>query len=329
MRRLNETLETQVAQRTAELRDKEARLRAVFETSFTFQGLMSVDGTLLDANKPRWRRSARRWTRGRQPFWDTPWFTGTAGMPETVRDAIPRVARGETLHQEIHVNLPVGGWRWFDFQMRPVRDNAGAVVAIVPEAVEVTARRQAEEVIRQAQKMEGIGHITGGVAHDFNNLLTIIVGNLESLRRNLQAPITGYRAAGSLGRKRHARRATRGFLTQRLLAFSRQQPLDPRPLDVNDLVREMSDLLRRTLWASRSRSKPCSPRRLDRANIDANQLEIAILNLAVNARDAMPGGGRLVIETRGAVLDDVDAIARPDLTPGDTSRCRSATTASA
>jgi PAS domain S-box-containing protein len=317
LHRLNETLETQVAERTAELRAKEARLRTIVETSFTFQGLMTVEGILLDANATSLAAIGvpAEAVLGR-PFWDTPWFSGTPGMPETVRDAIPLVAGGETLRQEIHVRLPVGGWRWFDFQMCPVRDAAGDIVAIVPEAVEVTARRRTEELIRQAQKMEGIGQITGGVAHDFNNLLTIIVGNLESLRRQLRAPVPdGARLDRSADNAmRGAQRAV--SLTQRLLAFSRQQPLDPKPLDVSRLVTGMSDLLRSTL-GEQIAIETVLDGGLGRANIDANQLEIAILNLAVNARDAMPEGGRLTIETSGVLLDDADAAAHSDLAPGD------------
>jgi PAS domain S-box-containing protein len=317
LRRLNETLEAQVAERTAELRAKEARLRTIVETSFTFQGLMTVDGIVLDANATSLASiGVPEQAVVGKPFWEAPWFAATPGMPEQMRDAIPRVAGGETLRQEIYVNLPVGGWRWFDFQLLPVRDAAGEVVAIVPEAVEITARRKAEEVIRQAQKMEGIGQITGGVAHDFNNLLTIIVGNLETLRRQLRAPTPDLarldRSADSA--MRGAERAV--ALTQRLLAFSRQQPLDPKPVDVSRLVTGMLDLLRSTL-GEQVAIETILAGGLDRVFIDANQLEIAILNLAVNARDAMPGGGRLTIETSGLRLDEVDAVAHADVAPGD------------
>jgi PAS domain S-box-containing protein len=316
LRHINETLELQVAERTAELRSKEARLRTIFETSFIYQGLMSLDGTLLDANATSLAgiAAAHEDVVGK-PFWDTPWFTGTPDMPDRVRAAIPIVAGGEIVRQEIRVNLPVGGWRWFDFQIRPVRDAEGAIVGIVPEAVEVTQRRQAEETLRQAQKMEGIGQLTGGVAHDFNNLLTIIVGNLETLQRQLKAP-----SPDVANLERPVDNAMRGAqravsLTQRLLAFSRQQPLDPKPVDVSRLVTGMSDLLRRTI-GEQIAVETVLAGGLWRANIDANQLEIAIINLAVNARDAMPNGGRLTIETSNALLDESYSAGQAEVVPG-------------
>ncbi len=314
--RLNETLERLVAERTAELRSKETRLRAIFENSYTFQGYMASDGTLLDANSTSLSGiGAALEEVVNKPIWETPWFAGTPGMRETIIDAVQSVANGRTVRQEIRVNLPVGGWRWFDFQMRPIHDAAGELVGIAPEAVEITARRQAEEALRQAQKMESIGHLTGGVAHDFNNLLTIIVGNLENLQRRLKLS-----PSDSVNLERLADNAMRGaqravFLTQRLLAFSRQQPLDPKPVEVNRLVTEMSDLLRRTIGEQIAVEVVLSGG-LWRANVDANQLEIAILNLAVNARDAMPNGGRLTIETSNAVLDESYAAGQAEVAPG-------------
>ncbi len=250
-----------------------------------------------------------------KPFWQTPWFAGTPGMSDLVRDAIPLVAAGEVVRREIHVNLPQGGWRWFDFQMRPVRDSHNNVVAIVPEAVEVSERRRAEEALRQAQKMEGIGQLTGGVAHDFNNLLTIIVGSLETVRRQIKQ--TGFDAANIEhlvdSAMRGAQRAA--SLTQRLLAFSRQQPLDPKPIDVSRLVTGMSDLLRRTIGEQISIETVMSAG-LWRTNIDANQLEMAIINLAVNARDAMPNGGKLTIETSNVSLDEGYTVDQAEVIPG-------------
>ncbi len=316
LRRANESLERQVQERTADLRDKEARLRAIFRTTYTYQGFMAVDGTLLDANPTALAgiNATLADVVGRK-FWDTPWFAATPGMSDIVRQAVPNVAAGQTLRREIHVNLPELGWRWFDFQMRPVLDGRGQVVAIVPEAVEVTERRRAEEALRQAQKMEGIGQLTGGVAHDFNNLLTIIVGSLETLRRQLQPSAS---ANSSLERSldsamRGAQRAA--SLTQRLLAFSRQQPLDPKPMDLSRLVSSMSDLLRRTIGEQISIETVLAGG-LWRTSIDANQLEIAIINLAVNARDAMPAGGKLTIETANVRLDESYVGDQAEVVPG-------------
>ena len=316
LRRLNESLEQQVADRTADLRGKEARLRTIFATSYTYQGYMSTDGTLLDANATSLAGiEAELQDVIGKPFWQTPWVTGTPGMPDLVRNVIPLVAAGEVVRQEIHINLPQGGWRWFDFQMRPVRDNHNNVVAIVPEAVEVSERRLAEQALRQAQKMEGIGQLTGGVAHDFNNLLTIIVGSLETVRRQIKG--AGF-DAGDIehlidSAMRGAQRAA--SLTQRLLAFSRQQPLDPKPIDVSRLVSGMSDLLHRTIGEQIS-IETAMAAGLWRTNIDANQLEMAILNLAVNARDAMPNGGRLTIETSNVSLEEGYTANHEEVTPG-------------
>lgn len=316
LRRLNETLELQVAQRTAELQAKEARLRTIFETSYTSQSVLSLDGTLLDVNATALEGIAlsREAVIG-NPLWETPWFTGTPGVSEMVHDAIPRVANGETARQEILINLPVGGWRWYDFQMRPVHDEDGAVVALVAEASELTARRKAEEALRQAQKMEAIGQLTGGIAHDFNNLLQIISSALNLLERRIAR---GTFANSDLLRlvetgNRSARQAA--TLTQRLLAFSRRQPLNPRPLESNRIVTRTSELLRNTLGEGISIETVLAGG-LWPIFSDADELENALLNLAVNARDAMPQGGRLTIETANAHLDDAYSSAQEELTPG-------------
>ena len=167
---------------------------------------------------------------------------------------------------------------------------------------EVAQRTRAEDALRQAQKMEAVGQLTGGIAHDFNNLLTVVVGNIELALRALDGVGGEPRARRVLesARKGADRAAT---LTQRLLAFSRRQPLAPKPIDVDKLVLGMSDLLNRSLGETVQLEIVTSPG-LWRVEVDPNQLESAILNLAVNARDAMPGGGRLVIETANARLDE-------------------------
>jgi signal transduction histidine kinase/DNA-binding response OmpR family regulator len=180
---------------------------------------------------------------------------------------------------------------------------------------EAAERERAEEALRQAQKMESIGQLTGGVAHDFNNLLTVIIGNLETMQRHLRQP---QHTVATL--QHSAEQASRGAqraaaLTQRLLAFSRQQPLDPKPTDINRLIGGMSDLLRRTI-GEQIAVETVLAGGLWLVHADPNQIEVALLNLAVNSRDAMPGGGKLTIETANAYLDEGYAASQAEVVPG-------------
>jgi DNA-binding response OmpR family regulator/signal transduction histidine kinase len=180
---------------------------------------------------------------------------------------------------------------------------------------EAAEREKAEIALRQAQKMESIGQLTGGVAHDFNNLLTVIIGNLETLDRQAKSerPDAARIVRSADLAMRGARRAE--ALTQRLLAFSRQQPLVPKAIDLSRLVVSMSDLLRRTLGEQIEVETVLSGG-VWRAFADPNQLEVAILNLAVNARDAMAQGGKLTIETANVYLDERYAAGQTEVTPG-------------
>ncbi len=163
---------------------------------------------------------------------------------------------------------------------------------------EAERRQSLEANLRQSQKMEAVGQLTGGVAHDFNNLLTIIIGNLQMAYRH----VSDGRPKVMLSNALHgAERAAE--LTKRLLAFSRSQPLDPKPLDADRLVAGMSELLGRTLGETISIETVRSAG-LWQTEVDGAELEAAILNLAINARDAMPGGGKLTIETGNAFLDE-------------------------
>jgi PAS domain S-box-containing protein len=170
---------------------------------------------------------------------------------------------------------------------------------------EFAARQKAEEALRQAQKIEAVGQLTGGIAHDFNNLLTIVVGGLEAIGRHLPK-LPESSAASQIWRARNmalhgAHRAV--TLTSRLLAFSRQQPLAPQALDANKLVAGICELLRRTLGEAVALETVLAGG-LWHTFADSNQLENAVLNLALNARDAMPNGGKLTIETANCYLDE-------------------------
>ena len=171
-------------------------------------------------------------------------------------------------------------------------------------------RELAEQALRQSQKMEAVGQLTGGVAHDFNNLLTIIIGNLGIAKRGV-VEARAERALNNalVGAERAAQ------LTQRLLAFSRRQPLNPRVLDVNKLIVSISDLLARTLGEN-IELETIGSAGLWKVEADASELESTLLNLALNARDAMPEGGKLTIETSNAYLDDEYCRQHEGLAPG-------------
>ena len=177
---------------------------------------------------------------------------------------------------------------------------------------EMAAREEAETRLRQMQKMESIGQLTGGIAHDFNNMLAIVIGSLDLAERRLEREPD--RALQSIENAREgAQRAA--MLTARLLAFSRQQPLAPVPLDANKLVSGMSELLRRAL-GEHVLVETVLAGGLWTTFADASQLESALLNLAVNGRDAMPDGGRLTIETANSYLDEAYAATREEVQPG-------------
>ncbi|MET4218683.1 signal transduction histidine kinase [Bradyrhizobium sp. LB14.3] len=172
--------------------------------------------------------------------------------------------------------------------------------------------RKNEEALRQSQKMEAVGQLTGGVAHDFNNLLQVIIGNLDTLQRNLPAD-SGRLLRAAKHAMNGAQRAA--ALTQRLLAFSRRQPLDPKPLDVNALVNGLSEMVHRTLSETISVETVLGAG-VWRVEVDPAELEAAIVNLAVNARDAMPNGGRLTIETSNAHIDEAYVAAHREVVAG-------------
>lgn len=234
------------------------------------------------------------------------------------RRPLGRALAGETASGIEHrVRRTDTGRTWIgDYNIAPIRDRDDAIVGAVVSARDVTQRKadeakllESQSQLAQAQKMEAVGQLTGGIAHDFNNLLAVIIGNLDLLRAGETED-----AAEMLDTALHA--ANRGAeLTRRLLAFSRRQTLQPRHVDPNALVDGLTTLLKRTLGANIAVDVRLSP---DVGGViaDPAQLESALLNLAVNARDAMPGGGRLTVATRRVELDEGYASLRSDVTPG-------------
>ncbi len=239
----------------------------------------------------------------------------------------PEPARFSERHEQLLVGIAgqaavaIDNARLFEAAQRELAERSRAERALLELnqsleariAAAIAERERAEAALRQAQKMEAVGQLTGGIAHDFNNLLTVISGNLDMAARRLGsgADPRVLRAIGSatIGADRAA------TLTQRLLAFSRRQPLAPKAIDPNALLAGMSELLHRTLGETIEVETRLAAG-LGRIEADPHQLESAILNLAVNARDAMPEGGRLVIETSAARLGPGQAQQGDEIVPG-------------
>jgi len=230
-----------------------------------------------------------------------------------VRAAIGRsLHSGEDMALQYRLRQRDGKVRWVLSRWRTYQDEHGVPVRRAGVGIEVTAQRDIEEQLRQAQKMEAVGQLTGGLAHDFNNLLAGITGALSLMQIRM-----GQGRFGDLDRfmavaQGAARRAA--ALTHRLLAFSRRQTLDPKPTDINGLVRGMEDLIRRTIGPEIA-LEVVGAIGLWPTLIDPGQLENALLNLCINARDAMPDGGRITIETANKWLD-YSASAQYDIPEG-------------
>jgi PAS domain S-box-containing protein len=211
---------------------------------------------------------------------------------------------------EESLDLPAGRRVWHVF-MVPIWNEAGAAVKLIGSARDITARRDAEERLRQAAKMEAIGQLTGGVAHDFNNLLTVIMGSLERVARRLGPD----EKAAALIRSALTAAERGATLNRELLAFARRQPLRPEALDLNQLVADTERLIRRTL-GERIEIEVVRAAGLWTTLADRAQVQNALLNLVVNARDAMPDGGKLTIETANAYLGADYAAQHGEITPG-------------
>jgi len=227
---------------------------------------------------------------------------------ETGEAILQRLARGERVRDEQITLEAKGGER-----RHVVWTFAGEADTVYGFGRDVSEQRVAEEALRQSQKMEAVGQLTGGIAHDFNNLLQGITGSLDLVQKRISQGRLSELDRFVTGAMKSANRAS--ALTHRLLAFSRRQPLDPRPVRANPLVASMEDLLRRTL-GERIELELVLAGGLWTTRCDPNQLESAILNLAINARDAMPDGGTLTIETCNAHLDSQYAARQREVAPG-------------
>ena len=278
----------------------------------------AADGTLVDVNAA-WSRLLG-WDQHELTGRKFVEFTHPEDLTATVAAFADILKAPLTLPYEYRLRHKDGSYRWFawtgafdgNLVYASGRDVTGEKEVADALRESIAERQRIEEALRQSQKMEAVGQLTGGLAHDFNNLLTGITGGLEMLQARIMQGRISEADRYIVAAQGAAKRAT--ALTHRLLAFSRRQTLDPKPTDVNRLVAGMEDLIRRTVGPEIAVETVASGG-LWNTLVDPSQLENALLNLSINARDAMPGGGKLTIETANRWLDARAARER-DLGPG-------------
>jgi two-component system cell cycle sensor histidine kinase/response regulator CckA len=293
------------------LRDTEHRFRQLAESIREVFWLTAVGKHQMLYISPGYEAI---WGRSCQRLYDHPGDWLDAIHPEdrerVLEAAMTRQAAG-TYDEEYRIVRPDGSIRWIRDQAFPVRDADGRVVRVAGVAEDITERRQLEAQLRQTQKMESIGLLAGGVAHDFNNWLTVIAGNAELLQDVVPEETDGRELIGEI---LHAGERA-AALTRQLLAFSRREVIEPQVLDLNTVVVDTEKMLRRLLGEDILLTTALAPA-LPRVLVDPGQWSQVLLNLAVNARDAMPTGGQLTLETRALEVDEHFLRGRPGLGPG-------------
>ena len=242
-----------------------------------------------------------------------------AGVPDKVLDTAKREGRYEAEAWRVRKD---GSRLFASVVIDPIRSEEGEIIGFAKVTRDITekhkvqtALKEAQEQLAVSQKMEAVGQLSGGIAHDFNNLMMIVLGNLETIKRN-----TSDLANIHPNLERNLNNAIRGAqraasLTSRLLAFSRRQPLDPKPLDVNKFLSGSAEFLQRSLGELVD-VEVVGAAGLWQIEVDANQLETALVNVAINSRDAMPNGGKLTIEAANTYLDAAYCQKNPELSPG-------------
>ncbi len=345
LRKSHEQLETRVRERTAELlalnaqlaqeieerqrvavalRESENRIRLITDTVPVLIGYLDADRRYQFVNQKyaEWFGAPAETFLGR--------FFGEKLEPALARrlqNHVDVALGGQSTHAEFELVTPIDRMyvrAYFIPHVPPrLESEAARTVGCFVLTEDLTEYRQAQMALNQAQKLKAVGQLTGGVAHDFNNLLTIILGNLAMLEDGLRDNPELYKSAHTA-----MNAARRGAdLTRRLLAFSRQQALQPRLLAPGQQLGEIAELLQRALGASIELETVADPA-VWNIRVDPGQLTNAVLNLAINARDAMPGGGRLRIEARNVTLDAAYTARYPDVVAGDYVRLTVADTGS-
>ncbi|MGX4768343.1 PAS domain S-box protein [Bradyrhizobium guangdongense] len=312
---------TERQQAHVELLESERRYRRLIEAVIDY-AIFQLDP---EGNVATWNPGAQR-IKGYAPNEIIGRHFSQFYTPEDLAIGVPKRALAEARE---HGRFEAEGWRvrkdgtrfWASVIIDRIVDEAGDIIGFAKVTRDLTERKRAQDELKlvqeqllASQKLEAVGQLSGGIAHDFNNLLMIVLGNIETAERNARQLAGSGNLQRALGHaKRGAQRAA--ALTSRLLAFSRRQALDPKPINVNNFLNGVQDFLQRTL-GERVEVQTVGSAGLWQIEADTNHLESAIINLAINARDAMPDGGKLTVEAVNVSADDDYSRSNPELPPG-------------
>ncbi len=293
--------ETRTAQAAAQA--SERKFRAIFDGAYELISVLALDGTLTASNRASLAFAGveERAVLGK-PIWEGPWWAHSENLQREVRSGLERARAGEFVRFEATHRDLGGELRFIDFSLMPLLSEAGETTGLIAEGRDITERKRGEEEkvnlqtqLHQAQRLESIGRLAGGVAHDFNNLLTVIVGNVQLSRLVLETP---HEIEEPLLQIEHAAKSA-GALTHRLLAFARRELIEPRVLDLNEIVSRVQKLLARLVGEDVTLHVELAAD-VYPIRVDPTQLEQILVNLVVNARDALPNGGEMRIVTANA-----------------------------
>src|SRR5882724_882954 len=318
----NESLEAAVAERTEhlvaaheELRHSTAVLQNTFNSVAEAVIVLNATGEIILANEAAGKLLRYQPGMNVRELRHLSVAYHADGVTRLTADEMPsaQVLRGEPFDEQEMIIRPADGRDPLDLVVsgRPLRGASGAISGAALVYHDISQWREAERKLQQSQKLDAIGKLTGGVAHDFNNMLTVITGTTETLVAGLSHQPALQKTAELIDQA--AERCSE--LIQHLLAFARRQPLQPRNVDINGTVLDIAKLLRPTL-GEQIEINSILDQEVATSHIDASQLANSLLNMAINARDAMPDGGKLLLETRNVVLDEAYAQANPDAKPG-------------
>ena len=295
-----------------ELRQNKLLLKAIIDNSLELQGLLTSDGKLIEANKTSldFIGVDKETVLGRY-FWDTPWWNHDPALQEKLRDAINRVAAGELLRFETENQDAGGNVHVIDFSLKPICNDKGRIVYLMPEGRDITEYRQLENQLLQQQKLDSIGLLAGGLAHDFNNLLTPILGYAEMICDRVSSDDPIHQDSSLIWDAANSASA----LIKQLLSFSRDQDYSRQNHDLNKIITSFNNIMRRTLREEIEIRQLLSADGC-RVLVDRNQVEQILLNLAINSQCAVNDKGTITIETGHVIIDEEFCYIHPGAEPG-------------